>query len=442
MRMPHIACHPFFMHIHPILLRILLSLGILFFLASPQVAGAYDEPWYRNPWNREVSRAIDTLGTNKVQQLPIPILFGVTLADFGPNFGVPRSGGRTHEGQDILAPLGTPIVSPTRAVVTNIRYGASAGHSVYTAIPGGETLAYLHLDRVNPNLSEGDILNRGDLLGYVGDTGNASGGAAHLHFELLTDVANDPYPRITAEFTDFEKMSFTERMLQELPSDEKNKVLTFLLTTYRDVFTRAQAEGYIVPQEIVDQLNGTGPALTIDISSSQDLTVGDRGSDVTDLQQFLILTNVGGAASRLAEVGATGYYGTLTRNAVIEYQTMNSLSVTGVYDTQTRNHITSDEPTPEPIATVPITSAPTVSFAGMPEYNLTLGSRNDGVVWLQEYLIAQASGNNAFELANVGATGYFGPLTQRALAEFQALNGISPAVGYYGPVTREHILNI
>ena len=428
------------MNIPTFFLRMLLSLAILL-LVLPQTAGAYeyDAPWYRNPWNRKVASAIETLGSARVEQLPIPILFGVSLGDFSANFGDPRSGGRSHEGQDILAPLGTPIVSPTRAVVTTIRYGASAGHSIYTAIPGGETLAYLHLDRVNPNLSEGDILNRGDLLGYVGDTGNASGGAAHLHFELLTDVAINPYPRLTTEFTMFEKMSFTERMLQTLPTDEKNKVLNFLLTTYRDVFTTAIAEGQIVPQSIVDQINGTGPALPVPTPSSEPLREGDSGISVVQLQQFLILADSGGAAVKLAEVGTTGYYGTLTRNAVIEYQTVNNLSITGVYDAQTKNHITSDEPIPKPVVTAPVVSAPTVSIAGMPAYNLTLGSRNDGVVWLQEYLISQSSGNKAFELAKIGATGYFGPLTRDALAEFQALNGISPAVGYYGPVTRDEI---
>jgi hypothetical protein len=71
--------------------------------------------------------------------------------------------------------------------------------------------------------------------------------------------------------------------------------------------------------------------------------------------------------------------------------------------------------------------------------DLTEGDRGSDVTQLQLYLIARNIGPAAQALAVVGATGYFGPLTQAALAEFQASVGIVPSVGYFGPITRAHI---
>mgnify|MGYP002623099993 CR=1 FL=1 len=77
----------------------------------------------------------------------------------------------------------------------------------------------------------------------------------------------------------------------------------------------------------------------------------------------------------------------------------------------------------------------------MPQLDLKLGVTNNSVVWLQNYLIQAQSGSQATKLKEVGPTGYFGPLTQAALAEYQAKFGISPAVGYYAPLTRAYIQN-
>lgn len=73
--------------------------------------------------------------------------------------------------------------------------------------------------------------------------------------------------------------------------------------------------------------------------------------------------------------------------------------------------------------------------------NLSLGSRGDDVKSLQLFLINQNSGSSAQKLAVVGANGYFGPLTKRALMEFQRKAGIRPANGNFGPKTRAYIKN-
>ena len=71
--------------------------------------------------------------------------------------------------------------------------------------------------------------------------------------------------------------------------------------------------------------------------------------------------------------------------------------------------------------------------------DLTLGSRGSGVTVLQQFLISQNVGSSASALAAVGATGYFGVLTQAALAAFQAHAGISPSTGYFGAITRAYL---
>jgi murein DD-endopeptidase MepM/ murein hydrolase activator NlpD len=141
-------------------------------------------------------RTTTRLGGKAVQNLPMPVLFGVNIFSLTPDFGDPRSGGREHEGQDILAPRGAPIISPTEAVVLDRGVWPGAGNYVSTANPGGENFRYMHLDQPS-HLRPGDKLEAGDLIGFVGATGNASGGAPHLHFEIRKSGAIDPYPRLT-----------------------------------------------------------------------------------------------------------------------------------------------------------------------------------------------------------------------------------------------------
>lgn len=397
-------------------------------------------PWYRNPWNATVTEAITQLSDQKEQALYIPILFGISVGDFDPNFGVPRSGGRSHEGQDILGVLGTPIVSPTQAVVTNIQWGASAGHSVYTAIPGGETLAYLHLDRVNPLLKVGDIIEVGDLIGYLGDTGNAKGGAAHLHFEVLTTYATNPFPRLTKEFSAEQKKEFIDRMYAQMSTQEKTKLETFMAKHFPDAYSTTEQS----PETAAATVNTASS-----IASLPDMTIGARGTTVIELQKFLINNKSGNAGKTLANTGATGYFGPLTRDALKEYQQKNAISpADGFFGKSTRDFLnqnitpkTADnvilvaETEPQP-TTIP---TETTDVSDMPMHNLTIGNRGSDVVWLQEYLIELNLGSAARDIAKIGASGYFGPLTRDALIEFQRASGVTPALGYYGPLTRAAI---
>ena len=155
----------------------------------------------------------------------MPVLFGVAPSDLSPNFGDPRSGGRTHEGEDIMAVKGTPVVSPTDAVVTGTGKSGSPGIYVNTANPGGESFRYYHLDKIAPGIKAGVVLKPGDLIGFVGNTGNAAGGPTHLHFEVRKGrKALDPYSRLNGAFTAQQTIRSLQaiiKILQQQLADER-----------------------------------------------------------------------------------------------------------------------------------------------------------------------------------------------------------------------------
>lgn len=169
-------------------------------------------------------KKIAELDDDPVKHLPIPVALVVRLQDLQKNFGDARDGGdRTHEGLDIMAPHGSYIASPTDAVVTRTGKGESAGTYVYTTGPGGESFRYMHLDRIADGIKSGTELKAGDLIGYVGDTGNAKGGAPHLHLEVREGrEATDPYPRLTRTLNTTELLRTLTDVLTELKKDAKD----------------------------------------------------------------------------------------------------------------------------------------------------------------------------------------------------------------------------
>lgn len=117
---------------------------------------------------------------------------------FTDTWGAPRSGGRTHEGVDMIAARGTPLVAIEAGTVFRAYNGGLGGIVVWLRGRSGDEYYYAHLDGWAPGLSEGDKLAAGELLGYVGNTGNARYTIPHLHFELHPDggVAVNPYPLV------------------------------------------------------------------------------------------------------------------------------------------------------------------------------------------------------------------------------------------------------
>jgi murein DD-endopeptidase MepM/ murein hydrolase activator NlpD len=96
-----------------------------------------------------------------------------------------RRGARRHAALDIMAPRGTPVLAVDDGRIAKLYRGPMAGISVYQFDPGATRVYfYAHLDRYAPGLAQGREVERGDLIGYVGSTGNAPSHAPHLHFAM------------------------------------------------------------------------------------------------------------------------------------------------------------------------------------------------------------------------------------------------------------------
>ncbi|APV52417.1 metalloendopeptidase [Betaproteobacteria bacterium GR16-43] len=115
-----------------------------------------------------------------------------------------KRGGRMHEAVDIMAPRGTQVLAVADGRIAKLFRSVAGGKTIYQFDPS-ETYAYYyaHLDRYADGLKEGAYVKRGDVIGYVGSTGNAPANAPHLHFAIFKlgalrqwwkGDAIDPYP--------------------------------------------------------------------------------------------------------------------------------------------------------------------------------------------------------------------------------------------------------
>jgi murein DD-endopeptidase MepM/ murein hydrolase activator NlpD len=117
---------------------------------------------------------------------------------FVDSFGAPRMVGtsyeHSHQGQDIFAPMGTPVISVVAGVVENAGTAVLGGNKLWLRGDDGMRYYYAHLSAYAPAGREGIRVDPGTVLGYVGDTGNARGTPPHLHFEIHgPDGVINPY---------------------------------------------------------------------------------------------------------------------------------------------------------------------------------------------------------------------------------------------------------
>lgn len=109
-------------------------------------------------------------------------------------WGAARSQGRSHEGIDIFAPRNTPVQSTTQGVVSKVGENTLGGRVVVVVGPGGAGHYYAHLEDY-ADISPNDWVNQGDVIGYVGDSGNAKGTPPHVHYGIyINGNAVNPYP--------------------------------------------------------------------------------------------------------------------------------------------------------------------------------------------------------------------------------------------------------
>src|SRR6185503_7720303 len=134
--------------------------------------------------------------------LPVPAIRAEKLQ---PHFYDAR-GERGHEAIDILAPRGEPVVAAEDGKIVKLFLSKPGGNTIYELDPT-QTYAYYyaHLDHYVDGLKEGDAVKRGQIIGYVGSTGNADPSTPHLHFAIFKlgpekhwwkGEALDPYPAL------------------------------------------------------------------------------------------------------------------------------------------------------------------------------------------------------------------------------------------------------
>jgi murein DD-endopeptidase MepM/ murein hydrolase activator NlpD len=129
---------------------------------------------------------------------------GVTAGQLRDTFNDARSSGRVHDAIDIMAPAGTPVLAVANGRVEKLFESERGGTTLYQFNPERtRAYYYAHLQGYAPGIAEQQPLRRGQVIGYVGSTGNASADAPHLHFAVFQlgpeqhwweGTALNPYP--------------------------------------------------------------------------------------------------------------------------------------------------------------------------------------------------------------------------------------------------------
>ena len=138
--------------------------------------------------------SFESLGLPTLQVFPMQGGCG-----FSDTWHQPRSGGRLHEGVDIIGAKGLAIYATNDGVISRMSTGgALGGNAIYVKIPNGTYFYYAHLDSFAPGMAAGVPVKAGQIIGYNGSTG--SGGTTHLHFEVhpFGGPAVSPYQFVKA----------------------------------------------------------------------------------------------------------------------------------------------------------------------------------------------------------------------------------------------------
>jgi len=311
-----------------------------------------------------------------------------------------ESGTREHLGVDIIADKLTPVVAAVDGrVVYVVSPQASWGYSISIQDSEGYTYRYLHLNNdtpgtddgnggeVNayaPGIREGVMVTKGQHVGWVGDSGNAENTISHLHFEIRKPdrSAINPYPSLVeaartslfsasirvgvatpvanhadgaspidgTEYYFTENLSLGSRGIAVSALQTRLKTagyFTSYITEYFGPITQAALIKYqtvkgLAPTGVLDALtrgllnDGLTPPIIAPPSPgtpyifTQNLSVGSNGEEVRQLQ--ILLKGLGYFRNTLT----TGYFGSITKTAVIAFQKANGLTATGVVERITR----------------------------------------------------------------------------------------------------------
>lgn len=157
-------------------------------------------------WVAAMSLFLAPGGASSILQMTSPIR-GITLAELRDSFEEVHNGHR-HEAIDILEPRGTPVHAVVPGTVRKLFLSKPGGNTIYEFDEAGEyCYYYAHLDRYAAGLHEGMRVESGDVIGFVGSTGNADSNTPHLHFAIFElgpeklwwqGKAVNPYPGLVA----------------------------------------------------------------------------------------------------------------------------------------------------------------------------------------------------------------------------------------------------
>jgi hypothetical protein len=261
------------------------------------------------------------LYAQSVRPITFPVNGEYTFRD---DWHEPRGGGtRLHIGNDIIAAKMTPLVAVVDGYVNYVaRPQASWGYEISLQDADGYTYSYLHINNDTPGtddgaggeayayvpgLQRGATVSKGQLIGWVGDSGNAETTVPHLHFEMRdpNHVVFDPYSSLVAA-SGGKGVSVNAPSTNTVETNfEQRKV------ELRYIFTKT-------------------------------LSVGSESSEVKQLQMTLR------AFGLFTHPSDTGYFGEVTRSAVLHYQSNKKIRETGMVDAATREKLNDDLGTYDP----------------------------------------------------------------------------------------------
>jgi murein DD-endopeptidase MepM/ murein hydrolase activator NlpD len=121
---------------------------------------------------------------NSALQISLPMR-GLQLSDIHNTFDEVRGGTHRHDATDIMAARGTAVLAVNDGTIVKLFLSKPGGNTIYQFDPSNEyCYYYAHLDHYASSLAEGKLVHRGEVIGYVGSTGNANTQNPHLHFEI------------------------------------------------------------------------------------------------------------------------------------------------------------------------------------------------------------------------------------------------------------------
>ncbi len=153
--------------------------------------------YYETPQPEAVQQPETVNNSQATASLMIPVA-GIKREQLQDTFMDSRSQGRVHNAIDIIAPLGTPVLAAADGEIAKFFDSQHGGITIYQRSADGHFIYYYaHLQKRADNLSEGDFVKQGTIIGYVGDTGNSGAGNYHLHFSI--SIPTDPKRIFDAE---------------------------------------------------------------------------------------------------------------------------------------------------------------------------------------------------------------------------------------------------